>query len=73
MRRDFDIFEKFPDGSTLWRACVRGQFEARRKMNELSERSENQFFMIDIQNNLLSSISSPAVKPEPNVKAATAR
>jgi hypothetical protein len=34
MRRDYDIFEKFPDGSTLWRACVAGQYEAQRKIAE---------------------------------------
>ena len=53
IRRDFDIFEKFPDGSTLWRACVRGRFEAQRKLDELAERSENQFYMIEIHNHLL--------------------
>jgi hypothetical protein len=49
MRRDFDIFEKFPDGSTLWRACVNGRYEAQRKAQEFAEHSENEFYMIDIQ------------------------
>jgi hypothetical protein len=49
MRHDYDIFEKFPDGSTLWRACVSGRFETHRKMQELAERSENEFYAIDIQ------------------------
>ena len=49
MRRDYDIFEKFPDGSTLWRVCVRGQFEVKRKVQELAELSENEFIAIDIQ------------------------
>jgi hypothetical protein len=49
MRHDYDIFEKFPDGSTLWRACTSGQFETHRKMQELAERSENEFYAIDIQ------------------------
>jgi hypothetical protein len=48
MRRSYDIFEKFSDGSTLWRACVSGQYEAQRKMQELTERSENEFYAIDI-------------------------
>jgi hypothetical protein len=52
MRRDYDVFEKFPDGSTLWRACVQGRFEAQRKMYELAEQSENKFFTIAIQANL---------------------
>jgi hypothetical protein len=53
IRHDYDIFEKFPDGSTLWRACVRGRFEAQRKISELAERSENKFYMIDIQDHFL--------------------
>jgi hypothetical protein len=48
MRRDFDIFEKFPDGSSLWRVCVSGEFEAQRKVHDLIEHSDNQFFAIDI-------------------------
>jgi hypothetical protein len=49
MRRDYEIFEKFPDGSTLWRACVSGRFEAQRKLQEFAEFSPNDFFVIDIQ------------------------
>lgn len=49
MRRDYDVFEKFPDGSTLWRACVTGRYEAQRKMQELREHSENEIFILDIQ------------------------
>jgi hypothetical protein len=48
MRRNYDIFEKFPDGSTLWRACVSGQFDAQRKVQELIKHSHNNFFAIDI-------------------------
>jgi hypothetical protein len=49
MRHDFDVFEKFSDGSTLWRACIAGRYEAHRKMQELAEHSENEFYAIDIQ------------------------
>jgi hypothetical protein len=49
MRRDYDVFEKFLDGSTLWRACVTGRYEAQRKVQELREHSENEFFTLDIQ------------------------
>ena len=49
MRRVYDVFEKFPDGSTLWKTSVTGRFEAERKMHELAELSENKFFLIDIQ------------------------
>jgi len=49
MQRDYDVFEKFFDGSTLWRACVRGRHEVQRKMQEFKEHSENEFFAIDVQ------------------------
>ena len=72
MRRDFDIFEKFPDGSTLWRICVRGRFNAQRKMDELAEQSENQFFMIDIQDHVLSPPSLTLMKSTSSAKAMAA-
>ena len=72
MRRDFDIFEKFSDGSTLWKACVRGRFDAQRKMNELAELSENEFFMIDIQNTVLSTSVLATIKAKTGAKTATA-
>jgi hypothetical protein len=47
--RNFDIFEKFPNGSMTWRTCVFGKFEAERKLHELTEHSNNEFLAIDIQ------------------------
>lgn len=75
MRRDFDIFEKFPDGSTLWRACVPGWFEAQRKMQEFAERSENEFYAIDIQaQNFLSGLATAEDNvSRPSAKSATRR
>jgi hypothetical protein len=49
MRRDYDVFEKFPDGSTLWRAFVSGRYEAQRKMQQLAEISAHEFFVIEVQ------------------------
>jgi hypothetical protein len=49
MLRAFDIFEKLPNGSTVWRTCVSGQFEAERKLQELIEHSNHEFLAIDIQ------------------------
>jgi hypothetical protein len=72
IRREYDIFEKFPDGSTFWRACVRGRFEAQRKMDELAERSENQFFIIDIQDHVLSMPLLAPIKSKPLAKRVAA-
>lgn len=49
MKRTYDIFEKLPDGSSIWRACVPGKFDAQRKLQELAEHSDNEFFAIDLK------------------------
>lgn len=69
MRRDYDIFEKWPDGSTAWRTCVSGRFAAERKMQELAELSPNEFFMLDIQATELFS-ETPGDNPRPRTKSA---
>ena len=48
MNRKYDVFEKFPDGSSLWRACVLGLDSTRFHLQELAKKSENQFYAIDI-------------------------
>ena len=49
MRREYDIFEKFPDGTPIWRGCLFGLFETERKIRHLAQRSGNEFFAIDIR------------------------
>lgn len=73
MRRDFDVFEKFPDGSTLWRTCVNGRYEAQRKMHELAERSGNEFFLIDIRAEVLLPPISTRRNSRPLIESAAAR
>jgi len=46
-RRDFDIFEKLPDGSLRLRGSVIGKYQAERKIHEFAETSANEFFAID--------------------------
>lgn len=48
MTREYDLFEKFPDGSSLWRASVSGLGNARLHLHELTRKSQNQFYAIDI-------------------------
>jgi len=60
MRRKYDIFERFPDGSSLWRACIQGQFDAQRKIQELAEHSKNEFFAIDLRTNERLTFSLPS-------------
>ena len=71
MRRDYDIFEKFPDGSTLWRACVTGHFETKRRVQELGEDSENEFVVMNIQAEELPRAKPMRSNSRPLAKTAT--
>jgi hypothetical protein len=44
--REYDVFEKFPDGSHIWRAFVKGLIDARARVEQLSELSTNEFYAI---------------------------
>ena len=48
MKHEYDLFERFPDGSSLWRDSVLGFEITRLRLQELTQRSENQFYAIDL-------------------------
>ena len=48
MNHKYDLFEKFPDGSSLWRACVIGLEGTRLHMSDLARRSSNQFYAMHV-------------------------
>ncbi len=48
MHHKYDLFEKFPDGSSLWRACVVGLQGTRLHMVDLARRSPNQFYAMHL-------------------------
>ena len=62
MNRKYDVFEKFSDGSSNWRTCVAGQYEAERKLQELAEHSENEFVVIEINSRRGRWVKSPYVR-----------
>jgi hypothetical protein len=49
MKHKYDLFEKFPDGSSLWRACVVGLEGTRQYMFDLARRSPNQFYAMHLE------------------------
>lgn len=49
MLREYDLFEKFPNGSSNWLARIAGRFNTECKIQELTEHSENEFIVIDIK------------------------
>jgi hypothetical protein len=48
MIREYDLFEKFPDGSSLWRASVCGLEGTHLHLHSLAEKSGNQFYAIEM-------------------------
>ena len=48
MTREYDLFERFPDGSSLWRACVSGLDNTRLQLQKLAQKSQNKFYAIDV-------------------------
>jgi hypothetical protein len=48
MYREYDLFEKFPDGSSIWRASALGLEGTRLHLRELARKSNNEFYAIDI-------------------------
>lgn len=46
MDRDYDIFEKLPDGNVLWHAYVHGLKAARANLESLAKESTNEFYAI---------------------------
>lgn len=48
MKHEHDLFEKFPDGSSLWRASISGLKNARFQLQEFAQMSTNQFYGIDL-------------------------
>jgi hypothetical protein len=46
MDREYDLFEKLPDGSVVWQAAIVGLENAISRLKELAKLSPNEFFAI---------------------------
>jgi hypothetical protein len=57
-RRDYDVFEEYPDGSTVWRGCVFGMGNVELKLRELSKETGNKLFALNLQDQTL-----PVIRP----------
>jgi hypothetical protein len=44
VNREYDLFEKFPDGSVLWKGCVTGLEDAIAKLKYEAGLSSNEHF-----------------------------
>jgi hypothetical protein len=48
MTHEYDLFEKFSDGSSLWRVSVYGLKNARFQLRDLIQGADSQFYAIDV-------------------------
>jgi len=46
LNREYDIFERLPDGTDLWKDYVHGLEQARRKLQEFAAQSNNEHYAI---------------------------
>ena len=48
LEHEYDLFEKFPNGSSLWRGSFPGFETTCLRLQELAQKSENQFYAISL-------------------------
>ena len=48
MKHEYELFEKFPDGSSLSRDTVPGFEFTRLRLQEFAQRSENEFYALNL-------------------------
>jgi hypothetical protein len=48
MKHLYEIFEKFPDDSSLWRDSAVGAGTAQHKLIEMAKKSAHEFYAIDL-------------------------
>jgi hypothetical protein len=46
LNREYDIFERLPDGTDLWKDYVHGLEQAHRRLQELAAQSKNEHYAI---------------------------
>jgi len=73
MKHEYELFEKFPDGSSLWRDCVFDIETTRLRLREMAQKSKNRFYAIDLTTGEILTCNperdAPAL-PEPSVAVA---
>jgi hypothetical protein len=48
MKNEYDLFEKFPNGSSFWRGTASGYESTRLRLEELGVKSEYEFYAISL-------------------------
>jgi hypothetical protein len=53
MNNEYDIFETRPDGSLIWREVIRGQENARNRLNDLAAQGPSEFLLMHLRTDTL--------------------
>lgn len=69
MRHEYDLFERFSDGSSLWRACAIGLDNTRRQLRHLTKISPNRFYAMHVASGKIISLDSGSAQllPAPHI------
>jgi hypothetical protein len=70
---DYDIFQRFTDGSSLWQLCVTGRYNTQRKLQELAETSGHEFYAVNISSGETISVGVKVTEPISAQKAKAAK
>jgi|HubBroStandDraft_2_1064218.scaffolds.fasta_scaffold1275794_1 hypothetical protein len=60
MNNEYDIFELRPDGSLIWRQVIRGQQNARDRLNDLAAQVPNEFLLIHLRTDTIVASTNPS-------------
>ena len=69
MNREYDLFERLPDGSALWRGVAVGAFDAHLQLRELARITANELFAIEVlTGEVLARVNTPLVARQRKIK-----
>jgi hypothetical protein len=63
MNRSYDVFEKLPDGTLMWRATINGHEEAIATLIALAGKNSNEFQVMHLATKaLIATVNGPKVQ-----------
>jgi len=69
MNREYDLFERLPDGSALWRGVAVGAFDAHLQLRELARITANELFAIEVlTGEVLARVNTPLIARQRKIK-----
>jgi hypothetical protein len=69
VNREYDLFERLPDGSALWRGVAVGLEDARSKLEEFARITANEFFAMEVlTGDVVARVNTPLITRQRKIK-----